>query len=176
MKPGILIALLSAAITTQPALAEAKRTPIKDAEVVVFDVTCTPTSTSEGYLHVDLQVDLQTDRQRETPRNSFFVRGTFYSYSATLARRDPANWHLIPLRECRDLQATLSQQVGRPIFLSGEIFETAYETYEDVWGTCRNHPMEGGRRPCKKGTRKVTKTDQEVALDLNGTYIINKNN
>lgn len=168
MKPGILIALLSAAITTQPALAEIKRKPIKDAEVVVFDATCTPTSTSEGYLQVDLQ--------GEKPADSFYVRGTFYSYSETSSKRDPKNWHLIPLQECRDLQATLSRQVGRPVFLSGQLFERAYETYEDVWGTCRNHPMEGGTRPCKKGTRKVTKVDREVVLDLGGTYILNKNN
>ncbi|MBK7961747.1 MAG: hypothetical protein IPK04_11455 [Bdellovibrionales bacterium] len=54
MKPGILIALLLEAITTQPALAEIKKKPITDAEVVVFDATCRPTSTPEDYLQVDI--------------------------------------------------------------------------------------------------------------------------
>ena len=93
------------------------------------------------------------------------------------SKRDPKNWHLIPLANCRELATSLSNQVGKPILLSGQLFERPYESFEDVWGTCRESIRLGRETyPCKKGTRKVTKVDREVILDLGGTYIVNKNN
>lgn len=169
MKAHLLLSTFAFWSFAQPALAEITRRPITDAEVIVFDAVCTPVTQVDGYLKVDLQADKTAD--------SLFVRGTFYSYSEASSMRDPQKWHLIPIAECRELQSELTQNVGRRILLNGQTFERAYEAYEDVWGTCREHPRAGGGTyPCKKGTRKVTKIDREVVLDLGGTYILNKNN
>jgi hypothetical protein len=153
-------------ISAQAALADIIKKPIHNAEVVVFDAICTPTSSSEGYLTVSLQMTSE----------KLFIRGTFYSHSESSTAKDPKNWHLIPLKDCQDTQSELSQQAGRKIFLSGQYFEQAYDAYEDVWGTCREHPLAGGGTyPCIRGTRKVTKYDRETVLSVGTFNILNKN-
>lgn len=164
MKAILIAAAIS--ISAQVALADTTRTPIQNAEVVVFDATCTSTSASEGYLTVNMQMS----------SGSLFVRGNFFSYSEASLAKDAKNWHLIPLSDCQKAQVDLSQQAGRKIAFSGQYFEQAYDAYEDIWGTCREHPRAGGGTyPCKRGTRKVTKYHRETVLNIGPFYILNKN-
>ncbi len=164
MKTIMTIAML---ISAQVALADINRKPIRDAEVVVFDATCTPTSKAQGYLLVSLQMS----------SGELFVRGDFYSYSEAASKKDPKNWHLIPLKDCQDTKNKLSRQAGRKIKLSGQYFEEAYKDYEDVWSTCREHHFEGGGTyPCKRGeTREVTKYNRETVLKIGTFHIVNRN-
>lgn len=150
----ITIAML---IGAQVATADIIKTPIHNAEVIIFDATCTAKSTAEGYLTVSLQMTT----------NELFIRGEFYSYSAASAAKDPKNGHLISLKDCQNAQSDLRQKAGRHLTFSGQSFVQAYEVLEDIWGTCREHPLAGGGTyDCKKGTRKVTKVDRETELNI----------
>ncbi|MBK9324371.1 MAG: hypothetical protein IPM97_15710 [Bdellovibrionaceae bacterium] len=163
MKAILIAAAIS--INAQVAFADISRTPIQNAEVIVFDATCTSASATEGYLTINMQMRA----------GNLFVRGNFFSYSEASSTKESKNWHLIPLSDCRKTQADLTQQAGRKIALSGQYFEQAYDAYEDIWGTCREHPMIGGTYPCKRGTRKVTKYHSETVLNVGPFYILNRN-
>lgn len=151
------------------ARAEVVRKTLTDVQVRVFDATCVPASDSEGYLKVDLEAEKRSE--------SFFVAGSFFSYSPSTAKVDSQRWHLLPLAECQEAQADLAQKVGRKITLNARSFEEAYEMSEEVWGQCRGSIREGRETfPCRKGTRRVTRVHREVVFDLGHVFILYKNN
>lgn len=135
----ILISI-SIYFVTQAALANITKIPIQNAEVIVFDAICTPTSESEGYLMVNLQLNSK----------DLIVNGKFFSFSESSSANDSKKWYLISLNKCQKAQLYLSKQAGRKLFLKGYFIEEAQDAYEVVWGKCRNHPLEGiGSYPCK---------------------------
>ncbi|WP_413288161.1 hypothetical protein [Bdellovibrio sp. HCB337] len=140
---------------------------IQDAEVFIFDATCTPTSAAEGFLTVQLRA------QKESI--SFYASGGFHSYNEALRNTD--RWSLLPLQHCHEVASQLALLAGRKLVGSGEVYLESYQTTEDVIGKCRAHPLDGGGTfPCKKGTRPVTKYKREVVLNVSGINLISTEN
>lgn len=162
MKFNILLSVFL--INSQAAFAEMTRSPIKNAEVFVFDAICTPTSDTEGYLTLNMRMNA---KQR-------YIQGNFLSYSETSSAKDPINWKIISLSDCQKTQMDLLQQVGKKIILNGHYFEQGFDSYEDIIGTCKIIRT-GELFPCKKGTRKIKKYKYEAVLNLGPFYILYKN-
>lgn len=159
-----VITIVMALISGRIALADITERPIENAEVIVFNAACAPVSVSEGQLTVSLQAR----------SGDLFVKGEFYGYSTTTAAE--LNDRRIPIEDCQNVQADLSQQAGRTISLKGQYTEQAYKALVNVWGTCQAHRRAGGGSyPCKSGTRYITKYKRMTTLELGAVNIVNLN-